>query len=142
MIKDQDVFSGSLLIIGALAGYFNAAQMENLAVAGLSAAFYPSILFTILLLCGIALIVQGIKRQEKIAFPAFNWARLLLMIAALSVYVILMIYVGFIVSTAFFMLCAMYIFGEKRKKFLFTVPLVTSLFVYYLFSIAFMIVLP
>lgn len=142
MIKDQDVFSGSLLVIGALIGFFHAAQLENLAVAGLSAAFYPSILFTVLLICGITLIVQGTKRQEKISFPAFNWTRLLLMAAALGMYVLLMIYIGFIASTAIFMLGAMYIFGERRKKFLFTVPIITSLFVYYLFSLAFMIVLP
>lgn len=142
MIKDQDIFSGGLLIICALTGYFFAAQLENLAVAGLSAAFYPAILFTVMLLCGISLIFQGVKRQDKIAFPAFNWKRLTPMLAVLAVYVVLMEYVGFIISTVIFIFAAMYIFGERRKVLFAIVPVVTALVVYYLFSLAFMIVLP
>ena len=140
--KDQDIFSGSLLIISAFIGYFFAAQLENMVVAGLSAAFYPSLLFTVMLLCGIALVYHGTKRQEKIPFPAFKWGKLLPLTIALSFYVILLEFIGFILSTIFFVISAMYIFGEKRKKFLFTVPFITAIVVYYLFSKAFMIVLP
>lgn len=142
LFKDQDIFSGSLLIMSALIGCFFAAQLENMVVVGLSAAFYPSLLFIVMLLCGIALIYQGMKRQEKIAFPAFNWGRLLPLAAALSVYVILLEFIGFILSTIIFVISAMYIFGERRKKFLLTVPFITAIVVYYLFSKAFMIVLP
>lgn len=140
--KDQDIFSGSLLILCALIGYFFAAQMENLVVAGLSAAFYPSLLFTIMLICGSSLVYQGHKRQEKNPFPAFKWGKILPMVVALSLYVLLLEYVGFIASTIIFLISAMLIFGERRKKILLTVPVITAVVVYYLFSTAFMIVLP
>ncbi len=141
-MKDQDMLSGSLLIIFAIVGYAAASQLENLAVAGLSAAFYPSVLFTILLLCGLSLVYQGMKRKEKVALPVFQWGKLLPVVIALAVYVFLLEYIGFIASTMLFLLGAMYIFGERRRKILVAVPVVTSLVVYYLFSKAFMIVLP
>jgi putative tricarboxylic transport membrane protein len=141
-IKDQDVLSGALLIICALIGYFFAAQLENLSVAGLSAAFYPSFLFTALLVCGAALVWQGVKREEKTPLPAFNWGKLLATAAALALYVLCMQYAGFVLSTIGFLVLAMYIFGERRKPVFLGVPVITSVAVYYLFSKAFMIILP
>ncbi|WP_337997309.1 tripartite tricarboxylate transporter TctB family protein [Oleispirillum naphthae] len=140
--KDQDVFSGGLLILFALPGYFCAAQIENLKVSKLSGAFFPDVCFTVMLVCGLILIRQGLQREEKIPLPSINWPKLLPVVGVLIAYVLIMEYVGFIISTMAFMLCCMYAFGVRRKKILLSVPIITAFGVYYLFGKAFMIVLP
>ena len=142
IFKDQDIFTGCLLIVCGLLGCFFAAQLENLAVAGLSSAFFPSLLFSLMLICGILLIFQGKKRQEKTPFPALRWNQLIPMLLSLTLYVTLLEYVGFIISTIIFVITAMLVFGERNKKSLVIVPITTAVVVYYLFSVAFMIVLP
>lgn len=139
---DQDIFSGCFLVVFAVIGYVAAAQLDTLQAIGLSAAFYPNVLFTVLLFCGGGLIYQGSRRREKVALPAFQWGKILSIVLALAVYVVLMEHTGFIPSTIIFLVAAMYLFGERRKKTLAVVPVVTALVVYYLFSKAFMIVLP
>ncbi len=140
--KDQDIISGSLLVLCGLVGYFFAYQLENLVVAGLSAAFFPSFLFSIMLMCGLALIGQGVRREKKIPFPDLHLAKVVPIVGALVVYVILMEYLGFIISTIVFLLSSLYLFGERRKKILVLVPIISSVLVYFLFTKAFMIVLP
>jgi hypothetical protein len=140
--KDRDIISGGLLIFCGFLGYFFAYQLENLAVAGLSAAFFPSFLFTILVICGLILIKQGLAREKKIAFPNLHLPKLLPIVGVMAFYVITMEHLGFIISTIVFLVCSLYLFGERRKKMLVAVPLITAVIVYFLFTKAFMIVLP
>jgi putative tricarboxylic transport membrane protein len=114
-----------------LLGYFFAYQLENLAVAGLSAAFFPSFLFTIMVICGLVLIRQGIKREKKIPFPNLHLPKLLPVVGILVIYVLLMDYLGFIISTIVFLLTSLYVFGERRKKMLAVVPVTTAVIVYF-----------
>jgi putative tricarboxylic transport membrane protein len=140
--NDRDIISGGLLIFFGLLGYFFAYQLENLKVAGLSAAFFPSFLFTIMILCGSILVKQGVQRAEKIAFPNLHLPKVLPVIVTLVFYVLLMDALGFVISTIVFLVAALWVFGERRKKMLIGVPIVTALAVYFLFTKVFMIVLP
>ena len=49
---DQDMVSGIGLIVLGIAGLIGASGLENLVVADLSAAFFPNILFGILIFVG------------------------------------------------------------------------------------------
>jgi putative tricarboxylic transport membrane protein len=140
--NDRDIISGGLLIFFGLLGYFFAYQLENLKVAGLSAAFYPSVLFTVMILCGFILIRQGAQREKKIPFPSLHLPKLLPVVATLTIYVLLMEYLGFVISTIAFLVAALWVFGERRKTMLIGVPVATALAVYFLFTKAFLIVLP
>ncbi|WP_455653182.1 tripartite tricarboxylate transporter TctB family protein [Phascolarctobacterium sp.] len=64
------------------------------------------------------------------------------MLAVLSIYVYIMDYIGFLIATVLFLVAAMYIFGERRKLILAGVSIAASVIVYFLFTEAFMIVLP
>lgn len=139
---DQDTVAGSVLIVLGLAGIVGASSLENLAVAELSAAFFPCILFGILIFCGICLLWQASKRTVKIQLPIFNCVKLGEMLISLIVYLFLMYYLGFIIATIIFLVAAMYVFGERRKKILFLVSVAAAVMVYFLFAEAFMIVLP
>ena len=139
---DQDMVSGIGLIVLGIAGLIGASGLENLVVADLSAAFFPNILFGILIFCGICLLYQSKKRIEKVKLPAFNYVILGAMLAVLSIYVYIMDYIGFLIATVLFLVAAMYIFGERRKLILAGVSIAASVIVYFLFTEAFMIVLP
>ncbi|WP_293663268.1 tripartite tricarboxylate transporter TctB family protein [uncultured Phascolarctobacterium sp.] len=139
---DQDMVSGIGLIVLGIAGLIGASGLKNLVVADLSAAFFPNILFGILIFCGICLLYQSKKRIEKVKLPAFNYVRLGAMLAVLSIYVYIMDYIGFLIATVLFLVAAMYIFGERRKLILAGVSIAASVIVYFLFTEAFMIVLP
>lgn len=139
---DQDRVSGIGLIVFGIAGFIGASGLENLVVADLSAAFFPNILFGILIFCGICLLYQSKKRVNKVKLPVFNYVRLGAMLTVLSGYVYIMDYVGFILATVLFLLAAMYVFGERRKLILFSVSIAAAAIVYFLFTEAFMIVLP
>ncbi len=60
----------------------------------------------------------------------------------MSIYVYIMDYIGFLIATVLFLVAAMYIFGERRKLILAGVSIAASVIVYFLFTEAFMIVLP
>lgn len=139
---DKDICAGSFLILLSVLGYLATSQIENMAITRLSGAFYPNILLTIILLCGVSLIYQGKKRKTKEALPSFKWKALIPIVVALLLYVVLMEYIGFIISTALFLLTSMWLFGEHRVKVLIPVALIATVIVYVLFTQAFMIVLP
>lgn len=139
---DRDVVSGSGLIVLGIIGFIGANDIENMVVTKLSGAFFPCVLFTIIILCGATLIFQGIKRVEKQAIPTFKCWKLVKMIIALGLYVFLMEYLGFIIATIFFLVIAMWLFGERRKKILILLPIMVAIIAYLLFAEAFMIVLP
>ena len=140
--NDRDIISGGLLVFFALLGYFFAFQMESTQVNIIPRSFYPAFLFSIMLLCGLILLKQGVQREKKLAFPSFNLPKLLPIAGVLVAYVLIMEYLGFIISTIIFLLCSIYLFGERRKKILASVPVVVALIVYYLFTKAFLIILP
>jgi membrane protein len=134
--------SGIGLIVFGITGFIGASRLENLVVADLSAAFFPNILFGILIFCGICLLYQSNKRVKKVKLPTFNYVRLGEILAVLSGYVYIMDYVGFIFATVLFLFAAMYVFGERRKLILFSISIAAATIVYFLFTEAFMIVLP
>ena len=141
-LKDQDVLSGVILLLIAMPGFIYTSQIEDLQVSRLSGAFFPNVCFVVMTICGLILIGQGLKRTEIVPIPSFNFPKLIPIIAVLAGYVLILEYVGFIISTIIFVFCAILLFGECRKQILLTVPIITSVFVYYFFSKAFMIALP
>jgi hypothetical protein len=141
-VKDSDIWSGIVLIVFALLGLCEAAQIPQMKTQELSAAFYPNFLFAILLLCGCGLIYQGWRRPEKARFPNFHWDKLIPLFVILLAYAFILEYLGFIITTLGFMVVAMFMLGERKPLLLAAVPLVSTFSIYYLFSKVFLIVLP
>ena len=144
MIKtmDSDVLSGAALVILGIAGNIGSSTIVNMVVTRLSGAFYPEVLFTIIILCGLGLIYQGVKREKKEPFPSFKILDLTEIIITLLIYVYVMEYIGFIISTFLFLMVSMFIYGERRVKIMIPVSVVASIGIYFLFTKAFMISLP
>lgn len=142
MGMDRDLVSGIFLVILGIAGFAGAETIENMLVTRLSGAFFPQVLFAIIILCGAALIFAGYKRTDKEALPDFKWGKLGQIVAALGIYVAIMEYAGFLISSVLFLVSAMLMFGERRIKVIIPAAVISSAVIYFLFTEAFMIVLP
>lgn len=142
MSIDRDLASGIFLVILGIAGFVGAGTIENMLVTRLSGAFFPQVLFAIIFLCGAGLAFAGYKRTDKEALPDFKWGKLGQIVGALAVYVAILEYAGFLISSVLFLISAMLMFGERRIKVIIPVAVLSAVVIYFLFTEAFMIVLP
>lgn len=140
-VKDPDVFSGGFLILFAIAGYIYSNTIDIVDVIGMREDFYPKFLFVTLFLCGLHLVIKGCRKEVKDIFPKFEYKQLLLIAVVMVAYIFIFEYVGYIVGTVLFLVAAMYVFGERRKKYLATVPFIATATIYLLFTKVFLIVL-
>lgn len=141
-MKDMDCWAGLFLIGFSFLGAAFGKQIVQLKSQGLSAAFFPNLLFVVLAICGFILIYQGWKRENKAPLPRFIWRKLCPWFALLAVYSFAFENIGFLVATVAFMLVSMLLLGERRVIMLGIIPLVSSFGIYYLFSKVFMIAMP
>lgn len=142
-LKDQDFQSGLAFVILSIAGFFySVVYIDSVSRVGVPADFYPKLLFVILGLCGLRLMYVGYKRAEKVPFPKMDWKMVLITFALLLGYAFLMELAGFVISSIVFMLLFMLVLGERKPVTLVGVPVIGTLAVYFLFTKAFMIVLP
>jgi len=141
-VKDADFGSGLALIIFSLFGFYFGTDIPVIKNQGLSGAFFPNLLFGVLILCGLSLLYQGWKRQVKVELPKFQWNKLIPWFIILMVYSIVFEYMGFIIATLVFMVLGMLLLGERRPAIIGAVPLISTFGIYYLFSKVFMIVMP
>lgn len=140
-MRDPDVFSGTLLMLIAAAGYIYSNTIDIVDVIGMREDFYPKFLFVSLFLCGLTLAIKGYNRPVCKAFPKFDYKQLLLIAVVMIAYILLFEYLGYIPGTLLFLISAMYVFGERRKKYLLAVPLLATGAIYLLFTQVFLIVL-
>ena len=141
-MKDRDVYAGIVLVIVSIIGYIISINLPHTVTTTLSSGFYPAFLFAGLGLCGLGLIYQGWKRQEKIGVPDFYWKKILPILILSALYAVTLKALGFRISTFIFVIICMYVLGERKKLALGAVPIVTSLGIFYLFSKVFLIALP
>ncbi|MFZ5652686.1 MAG: tripartite tricarboxylate transporter TctB family protein [Bacillota bacterium] len=140
-MKDRDFVAGVALIISSLSGLVYSLSIPHMANTGLSAGFYPSLLFIILGLCGIALLIQGIRRSAKVPLPRFNWKKFIPMCVLMLVYAYLFEYFGFQISTLFFLITAMIFMGLRKPLPLAGVSITGTFGIYFLFVYVFKITL-
>lgn len=140
-MRDPDMFSGAFLMILAIAGYLYSNTIDIVDVIGMREDFYPKFLFFCLFLCGLSLLIKGYKKASKDSFPKFQYKRLLLIVIVMIMYILVFEYVGYIWGTLLFLLLSMYVFGERRRKYLAIVPVATTVVIYLLFTKVFLIVL-
>lgn len=141
-MKDSDCWAGGFLIIFSVWGAISGRQIVHLKTQGLSAAFFPNLLFVVMAICGIVLFYRGWVRKAKVSVPRFCWSKLLPWFALLAGYSFSFEYIGFIFATLVFMVVGMILLGERRWKVLGLVPVISSVGIYYLFSKVFMIAMP
>ena len=148
IFHDKDCQCGLIVFLMGVAGWlYTHATIHTtnaLVASGISADFYPKLLFILLCVCGVILFIQGAMRpaEDQVPFPRTDWKRILITFVLLLAYAYLMQYTGFIISSIVFMVVFMLFLGERKILNLILVPVIGSLLIYLLFGKIFMISLP
>ena len=148
IFRDKDCQCGLIVFLMGVAGWlYTHATIHTsnaLVASGISADFYPKLLFGLLAVCGVILFVQGYTRPEaeKVPFPRTDWKNIFVTFLMLLAYAYLMQYTGFILSSIIFMAAFMLFLGERKVLNLILVPVIGSILIYLLFGKIFMISLP
>lgn len=140
----QDKFVGLILIVFSGFMYYQASQLPPAMFGARGADVFPKILFALLALFGAALLIQSFwkARNEKLASQheqerdkassgtpehkgVAYYKYVIIGFAAFMVYVILMYYLGYLISTLIFLPVLMWILGPKTKTAAITIVLVS-----------------
>jgi hypothetical protein len=140
-MKNEDLLLGFIIIVFSIFGLCGALRLPD-AHAAVSTSFYPVLLFTSLGICGILLTVKGLSAKKEKTFPILNIGKILPIIGLVILYVVLLLAIGYILSTIIFVISLMFLLGVRKKWQLFGVPICTSLFLYFTFVYGFNIYLP
>lgn len=79
------------------------------------------------------------EREEK---PKIKWTTMLGGVLILFLYIFFMKYLGYILCTLAFTICAMLMLGNRSRLQLFVVPIIITAFVFFVFTYAMYIPLP
>jgi len=80
-------------------------------------AVFPRAIDIVLIILGVILLIRGlIKRDKTNPFAGVSPSRLLIMMVALAIYVILIPFLGFILSSVLFLTFASLYYGEGKLK--------------------------
>lgn len=139
----------SLLLIGISAGMLVTARGYNTTVKGtaMGAGEWPSILcVAMILLCGILLVQTFMDKssddEKPFEFKSEGMKRVYIMVAALTIFAVLLKTLGFYVAVAFLAPAMMYLLGERRVKIMVVLTVGILVFVYAVFSMFLGIKLP
>ncbi len=140
----QDQFVGLILIIFSGFMYYQASQLPPAMFGALGADIFPKILFALLALFGATLLIQSFWKVRKETLASQQepdrdktlsvttepkgvayYKYVIIGFASFMVYVILMYYLGYLISTLFFLPVLMWILGPKTKTAAITIVLVS-----------------
>ncbi|MFZ7103859.1 MAG: tripartite tricarboxylate transporter TctB family protein [Peptococcaceae bacterium] len=135
-MRDRDLTAGIILLGVSCFGLIYAGQIPNDEV-GLSPGFFPTFLFSGLLLCGGILLWQGWQRTEKVPIPSCKYKRIFSMLVLLFAYILLIQVIYFRAATFLFIIFTMYFLGMRRPVLLVLVSASTTFIIYWLFVYVF-----
>jgi len=113
-----------------------------------SPKMWPRGILILLILISLVLIGKLLfEKSERVAekekqSPKTKWGMMLAGIFILFFYILLMQYLGYILSTFLFTVCAMFMLGNRNKLHLIAVPIMTTAFIFFIFNYAMYISLP
>lgn len=157
--KIRDVQAGIFLLFVSVIMFSATLSFKKLTTSLVGPAFMPQVIAGLIALMSIAIIVQGVKsvkasRAEKSSTDAVveekpkeevTYRPVILTFILMAVYVAVMPFVGFLITTAVYMFIQMMILSDKpeRKWLLFVVvSVVASATIYYVFRNVFYVMLP
>lgn len=139
MKKANYIFCGILTAIAiffiAIALNYPKAESYGTGVPG--PGLWPICISIIILLCAIVLLIKQFKKKnedEKIDIWNNNTKRVYLCMLILSIYVAVLNYLGFIISTIVMLFIFINWFAKKKWYFTLVISVVVTLSVYYIFK--------
>ncbi|MGB9790150.1 MAG: tripartite tricarboxylate transporter TctB family protein [Thermotoga caldifontis] len=145
MSKRSDVLSGAIVSLVGLIFLLNTIGMRKPRI-GLGSAGFPRLVTVCLIICGVLLIVRALLSKKERAARSRIDSRFVFSLVGLTVSFVLYVYLfkklGFILTTGPLLFFAMYVFGSKKILLNAVLSVVTSIAIYYVFTIIFKIPLP
>lgn len=158
MRKYSDVISGTVLLLFSAVFFYATTKIHVFAsLEGLSSKFFPRIVIGVLVLLGAIIFLRGLHEAKNFVEPAgeqqggkrISVGSLCAMetILAIFIYVLLLEPVGFLLSTVFYLVAQMVILAppaQTKKNYITfaVIALIASSGIYFLFSMAFHLLLP
>jgi putative tricarboxylic transport membrane protein len=149
------VFKGELIIsvvvfLGSLYLYFESMKFEGLEIYGkLGPAYWPKFLLICLMGLSVLVAVDAFRERKKrdsekeeTSKADSGKVRFFFATGFIVLYFILMQIFGFIILTPFFMIAFMYLLGERKKIWIFGVPIGMTILIVYAFTKAMYVPLP
>lgn len=138
---NKDTASGLFLAVFAVVVWFYLDAQNMTSTQGMSPASFPKLI--LVCMCILGLMIAGFSiGKDDVAEIKIKHKIILLTLGLLFVYMLAMEYVGYIISTIIFLPLCMYLFGERRPKYLILIPIILTVGVYILFKQIFGIILP
>lgn len=158
--KIRDVQAGIFLLFVSVIMFTTTLTFKKLTTSQVGPAFMPQVIAVLIALMAVAIIIQGVRNvkaergkkastdvvvTKKDTKNEVTYRPVILSFALMAVYVVVMPFVGFLITTAVYMFIQMMILSDKpeRKWLLFvTVSVVASASIYYVFRNVFYVMLP
>ncbi|WP_339251615.1 tripartite tricarboxylate transporter TctB family protein [Sporosarcina sp. FSL W8-0480] len=157
--KIRDVQSGIFLLIVSVIMFSATLSFKKLTTSLVGPAFMPQVIAGLIALMALAIIIQGIRnvKAERVKEASSDvvtkkdpkdevtYRPVILTFILMAVYVAVMPFVGFLITTAVYMFIQMMILSDKpeRRWLLFAVvSVVASATIYYVFRNVFYVMLP
>ena len=150
-LRDKDCQCGLLFILFGIVAYIythvTIHKMANTVSAGVNPDLYPKFVFAGMVICGVIILVQGLRRtkeDKQTPFPKVDWKKIIGSFVLMMAYSILMSekMLGFVIASVLFLFAFMFFLGERKWLNLVLVPIVCSVGIWLLFGKLFMISLP
>lgn len=147
----KNIYSGILMLAVGLFLLLAAGSIPSGAAVGIGSDFMPRVASGLMAVLGIIILISGVKEakkdgaQEEANAPAPLPKGLLCTVALLFLYMLLMVPVGFIITTVLYITAQAMILApqEKRNPLLFFVfSLAFTIVIYFVFRNAFSLMLP
>ncbi len=131
-MKKADIITGIVLIIFSILGIMEISTWKELANVSISIKFYPSLIFGAIGLCG-AIILGRALLKGNIYTVEFRWATLIPVAVVILLYGLAIEYIGFVIPTLLFLAMLMYLFGERRWKYIVLISVLGAAMLYIIF---------
>lgn len=149
MFKGEIIIS-VVIFFGSLFLYFESMKFEGLDVYGkLGPAYWPKFLLICMMALSFLVAVDAFRERKKkpsekeeISTVDSGKVRFFLGIGFIVLYLILMQELGFILLTPFFMIAFMYLLGERKKIWIFSVSIGITVIIVFAFTKAMYVPLP
>lgn len=143
-MKKRNIILSIIYAVFAIAGLIYTRTWTYQNTTGVAPSFWPDIMFGLMLITSIAAIILSVRGedQEVEEKDKFNLRKSLPLIALVFLYILVFQRFGFLYPTIVFLLGAMYLFGERKLKYLIPISIMMPIVMYFLFTKVFHIYLP
>ncbi|WP_226527031.1 tripartite tricarboxylate transporter TctB family protein [Metabacillus niabensis] len=159
---NKDIFASAFLILFSIVMYMASNSIIKLTVSKVGADFVPKLVAIGMLILSVFYLISSVKQQIKSKSEAASKIipnkennteekkkirplSVLLTVGLLVLYIALLPYIGFLITTTVYLFFQMYVLAAKteRRIVLFIgISIATSIFIYFIFKYVFYLMLP